>query len=134
MVNQATIMGRVGKIETKTTASGVKITNISIVTTKKYIKDGEKHEKATWHNATAFQKVAEIAEKYVAIGDMLYIQGEMQNDKYTTKEGQERVKNFILIQTIELLPKNKEHASAAKPQDKSYEEAFGTVTDGDIPW
>lgn len=130
MVNQGTILGRVGKIDTKTTSSGVKITNISIVTSKRFVKNGEKQEKATWHNVTAFQKVAEIAEKYVNVGDLLYIQGEMDNQKYTTQDGQERTKYFIVAHTLQLMPKTKEHQAAA-PKDKSYESG---LDDDDIPW
>lgn len=130
MVNQGTILGRVGKIDTKTTASGVKITNCSIVTSKKFTKNGEKQEKVTWHNVTLFNKLAEISETYVSVGDLLYIQGEMDNQKYTTQDGQERVKHFIIAHELKLMPKTKEHAAAA-PKDKSYEAG---VEDDDIPW
>ena len=129
MVNQGTILGRVGKIDTKTTQNGNKITNISMVTSKKYVKNGEKQEKVTWHNVTAFSKVAEIAEKYVNVGDLLYIQGEMDNQKYTGQDGQERTKYFVIAHTLQLMPKTKEHASA--PKDKSYEAG---IEDDDIPW
>ena len=130
MINQGTVIGRVGKMDVKTTQSGTKIANISIVTSKKYVKDGQKQEKVTWHNVTAFQKVAEIAEKYVNVGDLLYIQGEMDNQKYTTQDGQERVKHFIVANTLQLFPKIKEHQAQA-PKDKSYEAGF---EDNDIPW
>lgn len=129
MVNQGTILGRVGKIETKTTSTGVQITNCSIVTSKRFVKNGEKQEKVTWHNVTLFNKLAEIAEKYVSVGDCLYVQGEMENQKYTTQDGQERTKHFLIAQTLQLMPKSKEHAAA--PKDKSYEAG---VEDDDIPW
>jgi len=128
MVNQGTVLGRVGKIDVKTTQSGMKIANISMVTSKKYVKDGEKQEKVTWHNVTAFSKVAEIAEQYVHVGDLLYIQGEMDNQKYTTKDGQERTKHFIVAHTLQLMPKSKEHGAA--PKDKAYE----PIVDDDVPW
>jgi single-strand DNA-binding protein len=130
MVNQGTVLGRVGKIDTKTTSTGTKITNISIVTSKKFVKNGEKQEKATWHNVTAFQKIAEIAEKYVNVGDLLYIQGEMDNQKYTTQDGQERTKHFIVAHQLQLMPKTKEHQSQA-PKDNSYQ---ANIEDDEIPW
>ena len=129
MVNQGTVLGRVGKIESKVTANGVKITNCSIVTSKKFTKNGEREEKVTWHNITLFNKLSEIAEKYVNVGDMLYIQGEMDNQKYTTGDGQERMKHFIIAHDLKLMPKTKEHAPA--PKDKSYEAG---VESDDIPW
>lgn len=130
MINQATILGRVGKIETKYTGTGVQITNCSMVTSKKFMKDGEKTEKVTWHNVTLFNKLAEIAENYVNVGDMLYVQGEMDSQKYTTQDGQERTKFFIIANTLDLQPKSKEHTSPPKEQ-KAHEPS---IVDDDIPW
>ena len=109
MINMAQILGRVGKIETKNTASNLKITNLSMVTSKKYVKNGEKIEKATWHNIALYSKLAEIAEKYVSVGDLLYIQGEIESQKYKAQDGQERTRFFIVGHEIKLMPKNKEY-------------------------
>mgnify|MGYP001613570119 CR=1 FL=1 len=129
MVNQATVLGRVGKIDTKTTASGVTITNCSMVTSKKVTKNGEKTEKVTWHNVTLFNKLAEIAQKYVSVGDMLYIQGEMDSQKYNTQDGQERTKFFIIANDLKLMPRTKEQPAAPKAND-----SVSDFQDDDIPW
>jgi len=105
MVNQATILGRVGKIDVRTTATGTKVCNLSMVTTKKFVQNGEKKEKVTWHNITMFNKLAELAEKYVAIGDMLYVQGEMENQKYMAQDGMEKTKHYIIAHTMNFIPK-----------------------------
>ncbi len=129
MVNQGTVLGRVGKIDNKTTTNGIKISNVSMVTSKKFMKNGEKQEKVTWHNITLFSKLAEIAEKYVSVGDLLYVQGEMDSQKYTTQDGQERVKNFIIGHELKLMPKSKEHKAA--PKDQAYDSA---IVDDEMPW
>jgi single-strand DNA-binding protein len=133
MVNQGTLLGRVGRIETKNTEAGLKVCNISMVTSKKYIKNGEKLEKTTWHNVTLFAKIAEIAEKYVGVGDLLYVQGEMDNQKYTAKDGVEKIKSFLLGHELKLMPKSKEHVAKEKekPKEVTYEDAFG---DDEIPF
>lgn len=130
MINQASILGRVGKIDTKHLQSGTSVTNLSIVTTKKFVKNGQKEEKVTWHNVTLFSKLSDIAEKYVSVGDLLYIHGEMENQKYTGQDGIEKVKHFIVAQDLKLLPKSKEH----KPEPKK--EAFHDTgfEDSDIPF
>ena len=127
MINIAQVLGRVGKMDTKTTQTGMKITNLSLVTSKKYMKDGQKAEKINWHNIVLFQKLAEIAEKYVAVGDLLYIQGEMETSKYTAKDGQEKTKTCIIGNDLKLMPKAKEHVAA--PVDKSFQDAGD-----DVPW
>ena len=130
MINSGQILGRVGKIDTKTTAAGLKITNCSMVTSKKFTKNGEKTEKVTWHNVTLFNKLAEIAEKYVNVGYLLYIQGEMDNQKYTTQDGQERIKFFVIAHDLKLMPKSKEHQSPAPKK----ENVTADFQDDDVPW
>lgn len=128
MINMGQILGRVGKIDNKTTQSGIKISNVSMVTSKKFTKNGEKQEKVTWHNVTLFSKLAEIAEKYVSVGDLLYVQGEMDNQKYTDGNGQERTKFFLIGHDIKLMPRSKEHQPTPK-------ENFGNeIEDDSIPF
>lgn len=133
MVNQATVLGRVGNIDSKTTSSGVKITNLSMVTSKKFVKNGQKEEKVTWHNITLFNKLSEIAEKYVGIGDMLYVQGEMDSQKYTAQDGQEKAKFFIIGHDLKLMPKSKELKPVA-PKQQSYAQAAEGFPDDEIPF
>lgn len=129
MINLGQILGRVGKIETKSMSNGNKITNLSMVTSKKYLKDGQKQEKVTWHNVTLFSKLAEIAEKYVVVGDLLYIQGEMDNQKYTGQDGQEKTKSFVIAHKLNLMPKSKEHKpTQAEPNFNS------KFNDNEIPF
>lgn len=128
MVNQGQILGRVGKIDIKSTNNGVKIANVNMVTSKKFVKNGEKTEKVTWHNVTFYSKLAEIAEKYVNVGDLLYVQGEMDNQKYTDANGQERSKFFIIGHELKLVPKAKPLPATAPKQ------ANDAFQDDEIPW
>ena len=130
MINLVQILGRVGKIETKNTASNLKITNLSMVTSKKYVKNGEKVEKVTWHNISLYSKLAEIAEKYVSVGDLLYIQGEIENQKYKGQDGQERTRFFINGNEIKLMPKNKEY----KKQETAPANHDDPFQDSEIPF
>ncbi len=133
MVNQGTILGRVGKIDVRSTNSGTKVCNLSMVTSKKYIQNGEKKEKVTWHNVTMFNKLAELAEKYVAIGDVLYVQGEMDSQKYQAQDGSERTKYFLAAHDMRFIPKGaKEHKSEVTAEAES---SFGAdFEDSDIPF
>ena len=131
MINLAQVLGRVGKIETKTLPSGTILTNLSMVTSKKITKNGQKEDKATWHNIVCFSKLSEIAEKYVAVGDLLYIAGEMDNQKYTGQDGIERTKASIIASELKLMPRQK---AEAKPTQKPANHADEPFVDSDIPW
>lgn len=107
MINMGQLLGRVGSIDTNQTKTGITVTNISMATSKKFTKDGEKQEKVTWHNVTLFSKLSEIAQKYVAVGDLLYIQGEMDNHKFVDTNGVSRVKSFLVAHELKMMPKAK---------------------------
>ncbi len=127
MINIAQILGRIGTVDTKTTQTGIKVTNMSVVTSKRYVKDGVKEEKVTWHNVVLFNKLSEIVEKYMSVGDMVWIQGEMESKKYITQLGQEKMSFKIIANDVKKMPKTKE--ATATPVAKDFQED----EDG-VPW
>ena len=82
MINTAMLLGRVGTKEIKPMKNGGDFTHFSLATNHKY-KDasGTHQEETTWHNISCFNKLAEIAAKYVHVGELVYIQGKIQNKK-----------------------------------------------------
>jgi len=98
-INQHTILGNVGKIETRHTASGQPIVNMSIATSEKW-KDkqtGEMKEKTDWHNVVIFGKPAEIISQYVHKGDLIYIQGKVVTRKWQDKTGNDRYSTETVV-------------------------------------
>lgn len=96
------MIGRVGtSMELRITNSNKKVVEFSMADTKK-AKDGQ--DITTWVNVVAWEGKADTLAKYVNKGDILYIEGELRNQKYTTKEGIERYKTFILLENFQLLP------------------------------
>jgi len=128
MINIAQVLGRIGTVDTKVTQTGIKVTNMSVVTSKKYIKDGVKEEKVTWHNVVLFNKLADIAEKYMSVGDLVWIQGEMESKKYMTQHGQEKISFKIIANDVKLMPKTKD--ATATPVAKEFQEQ----EDDGVPW
>lgn len=124
MLNKIEIIGRVGKKKCNTTKSGNLIANLSIATEKK-IKNslGEKESKTTWHHVCFFSKLAEIVESYVNVGELLYVEGEMDYGKYVDKEGVERNNATILAKEIKMFPKsanNKSNDNNGSINDNSF--------------
>lgn len=81
MINKVILVGRVGKDpEVRNLENGTAVANLSIATTESY-KDkisGEKKETTTWHNLVFWRNLAEIAQKYVKKGQLLYVEGKLQ--------------------------------------------------------
>lgn len=76
-VNKAFILGRVGKEPQVSHINDTKKASFSIATTDRgYTKqDGTViPDRTEWHNIVAWRGLAEICEKYVHKGDLLYIE------------------------------------------------------------
>ena len=60
-----------------------------------------------WMNIVAWDRLAEIVEKYIVKGDQVLVQGRLQRRKYTDKNGVERVAEEIIATTVLSLEKKK---------------------------
>lgn len=93
MINQVTLLGRVGKDpEIRYTTSNKAVAMFSIATNEL----GK--DTTTWHNVKAWEKLAELCEQYVKKGDLLYVQGRIE---YTEKDG--KYYTAIVIQNMKFL-------------------------------
>lgn len=107
MKNKVQLIGHVGQDpEVKTLDGGKKLANITIATNDYYINDkGDKVEQTEWHRLTAWGKVAEIIEKYVAKGKEVAVEGKLTHRSYEDKEGNKRYITEVVINDILLLGK-----------------------------
>ena len=101
--NKVQLIGNLGNApEVRNTESGKKLVRFSIATNESYRNaKGEKVTETQWHNLIAWGKVADIAEKYLAKGTEVAIEGKLMNGNYTDKDGNK--KYFTEIQVHEIL-------------------------------
>ncbi len=80
-VNKVILVGRLGKDpEVRHLESGAVVANFPIATSETY-KDrntGERKEQTEWHNIVLWRGLAEVAEKYLNKGDMIYVEGKLR--------------------------------------------------------
>jgi len=106
-VNKAIILGSVGKDpDMRSTADGMQIANFSVATSESYTnKTGEKVEQTEWHNIVAWGKLAEIIEKWVTKGMLIYIEGKLKTRKWE-KDGQTHYATEIFADSMQMLSKS----------------------------
>ena len=87
--NKVQLIGNLGNDpEIITLESGKKLAKFSIATNDSYKNAmGEKVTDTQWHNIIAWNKTAEIIEKYVTKGNEIAIEGKLTSRSYETKEG-----------------------------------------------
>lgn len=140
MLNQAQIIGHLGRDpETRYLPSGDAVSSFSIATTEKW-KDkqsGEQKEATEWHRISAFGKLAEIIEKYVRKGSLVYVAGKIITRKWTDKDGIERYSTEIKADTLKMLGGRQDGASSPSPPGKAAAttpQVGDHFTDDDIPF
>jgi single-strand DNA-binding protein len=105
-VNKVILIGNLGRDpETRYSADGAAITNITLATTDSW-KDkatGEKKEQTEWHRVVFFGRLAEIAGEYLRKGRPVYIEGRLRTRKWTDKEGQERYTTEVTADVMQML-------------------------------
>lgn len=104
-VNKVILVGRLGKDpEVRNLENGAVVANFSIATSESY-KDrttGEKKEITEWHNIVLWRGLAEIAQKYLHKGDMVYVEGKLRTRSWE-KEGVTRYTTEIVGDNMNML-------------------------------
>lgn len=105
-VNKVILVGNLGRDpETRYTADGAAITNITIATSDRW-KDkatGEMKEATEWHKVAFFGRLAEIAGEYLKKGRPVYVEGKLRTRKWQDKEGQDRYTTEVIADNMQML-------------------------------
>ncbi|MTI22134.1 single-stranded DNA-binding protein [Fulvivirga sp. RKSG066] len=104
-VNKVILVGRLGKDpEVRHLESGASVANFPIATSEVY-KDrntGERKEQTEWHNIVLWRGLAEIAEKYLNKGDMVYVEGKLRTRSWE-KDGITRYTTEVVGDNMTML-------------------------------
>ena len=103
--NKVQLIGNLGKNpEIITLDSGKKLAKFSIATNESYKNaKGEKITDTQWHNVIAWNKTAEIVEKYLVKGNEVAIEGRLTTRSYEDKEGEKKYITEIIVNELLML-------------------------------
>lgn len=141
-VNKVILVGRLGKDpEVRNLENGAVVANFTMATSETY-KDrvtGEKKEITDWHNIVLWRGLAEISQKYLHKGDMVYIEGKMRTRSWE-KEGVTRYTTEVIADNMTMLSTQRSgggssseggYSGTAKPQENFSADSAGT---DDLPF
>jgi len=128
-VNQATLIGRVGRDPESKNVGGKDVVNFSVATSY-----GSKDKsKTNWHQVDAWEKLATIVQQILHKGDLVYVQGRI--DYNTTGEGTEKRTFTKIVATNVINLTGKPAGTSTTPNTTSVTTAPAAVTDdSDIPF
>jgi len=104
-VNKVILVGNLGRDpEIRTLESGVKVATFSLATSESFKdRDGNRQDKTEWHNIVLWRGLAEIAERYLAKGNTIYVEGKLQTRSWDDKDGNKRYTTEIVGQNMKML-------------------------------
>lgn len=111
MLNKVLLIGNVGDDPNiKNLDGGVKVATLRLATNE-YYKDSKHTE---WHTVIAWRGLADVAEKYIKKGTLVYVEGKIRRRKFTDKDGNERYSFEIQADVIRMLGRSGSTETSAK--------------------
>lgn len=137
-MNRITLMGRAGRdAESKSTQKGTMLLTFSLATSEKR----DEGYQTEWHTVNVWGKSAEMLQGKIRKGSEVFVDGKLTYNKWTDKQGQQRVTAQIqaFYCRVTTPEKDTEHFGEAEtttptwnpPTQEEFKPAF---TEEDIPF
>ena len=118
MLNKIILMGRlVRDPELKTTNSGIAVCKFTVAVNRPYQKDKEKQ--ADFINVTAWRGTAEFVSKYFNKGSIIIVEGKLQNNDYTDKDGVKHYSMQVMADGVNFGGSKSDNSSTSQAEANS---------------
>jgi single-strand DNA-binding protein len=105
-MNKVMLVGRISNdLELRYTNNNNAVVEFSLATNRPVMRDGERV--TDFITCVLFGKQAENLQKYQSKGNLIGIEGSFRTDKYQDKDGNNRYKNYVLVNIVEFLEGNR---------------------------
>lgn len=104
-LNKAMIIGNLTRDpEIRTTPSGLTVASFSVATNFVWTdQQGQKRDKAEFHNIVAWRRLAEICGQYLKKGSKIYLEGRLQTRDWVGQDGVKRYRTEIIADNMIML-------------------------------
>jgi single-strand DNA-binding protein len=106
-VNKVILVGHLGKDpEVRHLDGNVSVASFPLATSESYVKENKRIEQTEWHNIVMWRGLADVAQKYLTKGKLVYIEGKLRTRSYEDKEGHKRYSTEVVAESFKLLGRN----------------------------
>ena len=107
MLNKVQLIGYVGKDpELRTCPDGTGLMRFTLATSESYnTRDNNRKTDVEWHNIKIF-RVSDYLKTYIAKGKLLYIEGKIKTENFTTNKGDKKSITCIYALNVKILNEN----------------------------
>jgi single-strand DNA-binding protein len=109
-VNKVMLIGNLGKDpEIQFLEGNICVAKFSLATTETYKdKNGKLVSQTEWHTVVLWRGLAELAQKYIHKGSLVYIEGRLRTRNWEDKEGHKKSATEIIGDNLIMLDKRNE--------------------------
>ncbi len=124
-LNKATIIGRLtNDPEARTTPSGQTVVSFSVATNFRWTDaNGQKQDKAEFHNIVAWRKLAETITTYLKKGSRIYVEGRLQTRSWDDQNGVKKYRTEIIADNMIMLDSKSDSRNTGETRVESPKEA-----------
>lgn len=151
MINKVTLIGNLGKDpEVRHLENGSVVARLTVATNENYKdKSGEWQTITEWHNVVVWRYLAEMAERDLKKGSLVFVEGKLTTRKWQDKEGNDRYTTEVVGAVMKSLERKEksgmiggsdsfpsvkdEFPSTAKSQESS-SSTIDAPADDDLPF
>lgn len=114
-VNKVILLGNAGQdAEVKFTSTGKSVANFSLAINQPFRNKKDGNQRAEWVRCVAWDKLAEIAGKFVTKGQQVFVEGRLQTRQFEDREGGTKVVTEVVVTSLRVLggTKNSNHTDS----------------------
>ena len=131
-MNLIVLCGRLTRDPEVRTANGNTIARYALAVDRRFKREGQPD--ADFFNCTVFGKGAEFAEKYLKKGTKIIVQGRMESDNYTDKNGNKVYGWTVIVENQEFAESKAAEPAAAKPDAAEAPKFVDPQPEEDLPF
>jgi len=145
-VNRVVLIGNLGKEpDIQHLEGNIAVAKFPLATTETYKdRNGTLVSQTEWHTVVLWRGLAELAQKYLHKGSLVYIEGRIRTRNWEDKDKNRRFSTEIVGDNLVMLDKRKDHTegqtdaspidSTAFPDINFDNGSAGSITKDDLPF
>lgn len=118
-LNKVQVTGRLGADpEMRYTPHGHAVTTFRVASNRSWrTTEGESHEDTEWFRVVAWNKLAEVCNKWLTKGARVYVEGRLQTRQWQDQDGQTRYTTEVIANDMIILDSRRDGSPAGASED-----------------
>jgi single-strand DNA-binding protein len=124
-VSKVILLGNASQdAEVKSTSAGKSVANFSLAISQPFYNKKDRHQRVEWVHCVAWDKLAQIAQKFVAKGTVVFVEGRLQTRKFEDRERGTKTVTEVVVASLRVLG----GAKAWSRNDRNHDAAASSTT------